>query len=217
MGQALLTASQREVLALVAREPNLAHVYLTGGTALAAYYLYHRRSDDLDFFSRQVTDPVFLHDFMEQVRKRLKAQKVHFSRIYDRQQFLVPMGKRELKVEFVHYQFPQLSEPILRGGVRIDSLRDIAANKIMAILDRFEPKDFVDLYYLLQRFQLRKVRKDVARKFRTSVDPIVLGSAFANVRRIEALPKMRKHLTRTHLKEFFEQRAKELAPMVLRE
>lgn len=30
--------------------------YLSGGTGLAAYYLHHRRSDDLDFFTR---DPGF--------------------------------------------------------------------------------------------------------------------------------------------------------------
>ncbi len=28
--------------------------YLSGGTALAEYYLQHRQSDDLDFFTRQV-------------------------------------------------------------------------------------------------------------------------------------------------------------------
>src|SRR3990167_3026741 len=30
------------------------YFYLTGGTALAAFYLYHRLSDDLDFFCHDI-------------------------------------------------------------------------------------------------------------------------------------------------------------------
>jgi predicted nucleotidyltransferase component of viral defense system len=38
--------------------------------------------------------------------------------------------------------------------VRVDSEYDIAANKLMALVDRFDPKDCVDLYFLLQKFLL---------------------------------------------------------------
>ena len=35
-------------------ESDLAEIfYLTGGTALSAFYLHHRESEDLDFFSRE--------------------------------------------------------------------------------------------------------------------------------------------------------------------
>lgn len=49
MGQDVLTPAQEKVIRLVAREPRLAELYLSGGTALAAYHLHHRISDDLDF------------------------------------------------------------------------------------------------------------------------------------------------------------------------
>lgn len=42
MGQAALTPWQEQTLAHVAAEERLAGFYLTGGTALAAFYLHHR-------------------------------------------------------------------------------------------------------------------------------------------------------------------------------
>lgn len=48
MEQTILTPAQRRVIAAVAGEPNLQPFYLSGGTALAAYHLRHRLSDDLE-------------------------------------------------------------------------------------------------------------------------------------------------------------------------
>ncbi len=39
MEQAVLNEAQKKIIKAVAEEPNLADFYLTGGTALAAYYL----------------------------------------------------------------------------------------------------------------------------------------------------------------------------------
>ena len=53
----ILTRRQRAVLAAVASDKALAdHCYLTGGTALAGFYLYHRFSEDLDFFFEREFD-----------------------------------------------------------------------------------------------------------------------------------------------------------------
>ena len=50
MEQTILKPWQKKVITLVDGEQKMAGFYLTGGTALAAYYLRHRLSDDLDFF-----------------------------------------------------------------------------------------------------------------------------------------------------------------------
>lgn len=48
----ILTPLHKRVLdALFAEEAFAGAFYLTGGTALAAFYLKHRHSDDLDFFT----------------------------------------------------------------------------------------------------------------------------------------------------------------------
>ena len=47
----LLTALQKEFLSVFSGLSDQAQFYLTGGTALAEYYLGHRLSIDLDFFT----------------------------------------------------------------------------------------------------------------------------------------------------------------------
>src|SRR5262249_5228082 len=51
MGKETLRDWQRTAIEYVFAQPDAATFYLTGGTALAAFYLNHRVSDDLDFFS----------------------------------------------------------------------------------------------------------------------------------------------------------------------
>lgn len=52
-------------------------------------------------------------------------------------------------------------------GVFIDSLDDIAANKVMAYFDRNEPKDIFDIYFLIHKagFTPSKLLTLVQRKF----------------------------------------------------
>lgn len=48
----ILSDKQESFLREVAKNPSLSrNFYLTGGTALAGFYLHHRYSEDLDFFS----------------------------------------------------------------------------------------------------------------------------------------------------------------------
>ncbi len=215
MEQAILTTTQKKVIELVGREPRLASIYLTGGTALAAYYLLHRFSDDLDFFYSEQLDILFLHEFIKDIQSTIGANKVIFDHIYDRNQFLFITDNGELKVEFVKYSFTQIEPPIMRDGMRIDSIRDIAANKLMALIDRFEPKDFIDLFFLLQDRKLEEVRSDAEKKFDAKIGDIFLGSEFAKVRRIQILPRMIKPVTIDELKEFFGEQAKKLSPYIL--
>ena len=46
----LLTPIQKNFLGMFSELPDQAQFYLTGGTALAEYYLGHRLSYDLDFY-----------------------------------------------------------------------------------------------------------------------------------------------------------------------
>ncbi len=216
MEQAILTESQKAVIGLVAAEKRLSAFYLSGGTALAAYYFRHRFSDDLDFFVFDPPDLIFLKQFADMIKKQIGADETRFSRIYDRNQFYFMKGEVELKVEFTKYPFSRLDQPQLKDGIQIDSLRDISANKLMAMLDRFDPKDFVDLYFILQNQKLAEVRDDAEKKFGIKIDHIFLGSEIAKVKRIEALPKMIKKVSIDELKSFFSELVlKELAKNII--
>jgi len=50
----ILSVNQKNILLLLSKEQVISHnFYLSGGTALAEFYLQHRWSEDLDFFSEK--------------------------------------------------------------------------------------------------------------------------------------------------------------------
>jgi len=86
MEQEILTDIQKKVIDAISKEPNLNSFYLSGGTALASCYLFHRFSDDLDFFIFEDQDGVFLHSFAEKLKKIIKADEIRYEKTYDRSQ-----------------------------------------------------------------------------------------------------------------------------------
>jgi hypothetical protein len=143
-----LTALQRRVLAALSGVPD---AWLTGGGALGGFYLHHRRSYDLDFFT---SEPARLDELelrlrvwcaSEAVELRLERSFPGFRR------FRVHDGVESTLVDLVHDAAPQIEavqdKPVV-DGVRLDSLRELRANKLAALLGRAETKDLVDLYAL---------------------------------------------------------------------
>ena len=214
MEQTILTDTQKKAISFIGKENNLEDFYLSGGTALAAYYFGHRFSDDLDFFSYKDPDKLFLHSFSEKLKTEINATSVQFEHLYDRNIFIYKLDDGELKVEFSKYPFIQLEHSVVKGEIRIDSLRDIVVNKLMALLDRFDPKDFVDMFFILKEFSMENLRTDVEKKFGIKVDNIFLGGELSKVKRIEALPKMIKEVSTQELKEYFSELAKGLSSKI---
>lgn len=218
---AILTDDQRSVLAALAEQPDLAAEYtLSGGTALAAFHLHHRRSDDLDFFTINPVDALRVRRFVDDVRSRLHMEHIEGSRLYDRHIFLLlGPGERQLKLEFTQYPYRHLESPAMIDGVRVEGVRDIAADKLAALLDRFEPKDYYDLYVLLRNNQTRlaRTREDAERKFHLRIDPVQLGAAFARSRTIPILPHLLVPITQEEVQQFFADLARGLRGEVMEE
>lgn len=219
MEQTILTKEQKQVLGLVKNHEKIRDFfYLTGGTALSEFYLKHRFSDDLDFFTNEKEFPQFeIEAFAEVIKKEIGANEIEYRHIYDRRIFFFKKDKGELKVEFTYYPFSFINFPNDFDGLRVDSVEDVSANKFMALMDRIEAKDFVDLFFLFNETGLNpdKIRLLVAKKFHFNFDPITVGSEFAKVRHLTELPKMIKPLTISELKIFFEELAKSLKSEIL--
>jgi len=98
MEQTILKPWQEKIMAFIAGEQKMANFYLTGGTALAAYYLSHRVSDDLDFFCFEETDNIFLHALAERLKTEISAESLRYERLYDRNQYFFTSGKTILKL-----------------------------------------------------------------------------------------------------------------------
>jgi len=217
MEQEILRPWQKSVIRIVAGAPEVSSFYLTGGTALAGYYLHHRVSEDLDFFSFEEFELAAVEAVAKRIKEELGAEEMRFFRRFDRRQFFYRRGDQEFKVEFTHYPFKQLEPPHVYDRLRVDSKFDMAVNKLMTICERFDPKDFVDLYFLLHEYPLERMREGVREKFGMKLDPLVVGSELAQVRGIHALPKMTVELTVQELKDFFTDQAKTLRFEVLEE
>ena len=128
--------------------------FLTGGTALAEFYLQHRYSDDLDFFTRDPRDPkddfqtfrsILVSNGFEITSENLIEHHIRFDiRLPDQE-------TEPLKIEFVTRDVPAMMAPTqIHGKVIVDSFEDIAVNKICAILGRYELKDYIDLWFILE-------------------------------------------------------------------
>lgn len=163
-----LTKAQREAVAFLARTSLRQKFYWTGGTLLACHYLHHRRSLDLDFFSEKRFSFTEVNDWGQRFKKKVGFKKVTYRKVFDRFEFLFE-NKEELRIEFVYYNREKKTLRKRRKllGLYIDSLEDIAANKVMAFLDRNEPKDLFDLYFLLTKkdFALKKLLRLACQKF----------------------------------------------------
>jgi len=216
MKQGILKDWQKKVIGILVAEPNFKNFYLSGGTALAVYYLNHRISDDLDFFSESAIESIALHGLAKTIKEKLGAREMRFSKIYDRNLFFCSVGQEKVKIEFTHYPFPQLKPPQVFEGLAVDSKYDIAVNKLATILDRFDPKDFADLYFLLQDFSLVELRDGLEKKFGLKAEPVFLGGELMKAKRITALPKMLKSLAINDLIDFFKDEAKKLAPEIIK-
>lgn len=145
-----LSKTQLMVLEALRDSALVDRFYWSGGTALAEQYLHHRASLDIDLFADQPFRYEEILPVAQAVKVKTGMTKLAEHHIFDRWEFFLT-NHHEVKFEFVHYPFPALGRRTRWHGVLVDSLDDIAANKVMALLDRHEPKDAVDLYYLMTK------------------------------------------------------------------
>lgn len=75
MGKTILSHRQQLLLQKLSELPAVTDsFYLSGGTALAEYYLHHRYSEDLDFFSECEVDVQGIFTVLSSVKKIMGFQ-----------------------------------------------------------------------------------------------------------------------------------------------
>ena len=144
----ILTAVQKSFLSEF-KKSELREVFrLTGGTALSAFYLEHRLSEDIDFFSKEKVPLTALEAFLKSIDF---IKEISYSKIFDRNVFNLGINDGSLlKVEFTAFELINIEECVSIGGLKVDSFLDIIVNKLCAIADRFDAKDYVDVYCALK-------------------------------------------------------------------
>lgn len=176
-----LTRLQREILdAFFAR---CGGFFLSGGAALAGFYLHHRETHDLDLFA---TSEVDIEDGVRALRaaaSALGAEAVVERSNPDFRRLRVHRGSELTVVYLVIDRAPQLvAEKPRVGVVRLDPLQEIAANKVCALVGRAAPRDLFDLRTLLERgYGLEQILHDAATK-EGGVDPASLAWVLSDLR-----------------------------------
>lgn len=180
------------ILSTLAQSDLAKRFYWTGGTLLAHYYLYHRKSFDLDFFTEEPFEHDELLSFLNAVKKALAVRTFEESKVYDRWEYIIPTTLPVTRFEFVYYNHEKkrLAPLLSYRGLLIDNLSDMAANKVMAYLDRNQPKDIIDVYTLLikKKFTLPELLDLVERKFGERIPEFLFWSeAGKSLQRLEEL------------------------------
>jgi hypothetical protein len=117
---------------------------LAGGTALA-WVLGHRRSDDLDFFTR-VPGGLGV-DARARLGKAL--QRIPATAVDVQDEKTVHANVAGCRVSFFEIRGRWVAEPVItREGILLADVDDIVAMKVVSVLTRSARKDFYDIHAL---------------------------------------------------------------------
>ena len=131
--------------------------YMAGGTALALQ-LGHRTSLDFDFYTEKKFDNEKL---LRELGKRFKDIKL----IQNPEQTLIVKINRK-EISFFHYPYPLIYSLVRNKEIPpLASKKDIAATKVMAIIQRGTKRDFIDIYFLIKEFGLKEIFEIANKKY----------------------------------------------------
>jgi hypothetical protein len=163
--------------------------YLTGGSALGIFYLEHRLSYDLDFFTQEQVDWHLLENTVLAVSKAIASQcrTVTASPLFYR--FDLRRGDEREILDFVIEGLTQI-DPVKErfGDVRVDTMREIGVNKICTLISRRELKDVIDLYFLHQRGFDILGHFERAKEKEAGLDPAMISLLLSQLE-IDQVPK----------------------------
>lgn len=219
MAKSILTDKQVLFLSLFAKNKDLSkNFYLTGGTALCVFYIPYRYSEDLDFFSEGEFEPLAIEAFLKSVKEKLGYEKFDINTSFNRNIIQIVFKESVLKTEFTYFPFPQIEKPKKRQGVYVDSIVDIATNKLFTIYQKPRARDYMDLFMISKKkkYKMEDLLKKAKAKFDWHIDPIKLGTQFLKANEVKDFPKMIYKLKSADWQGFFEEEAKKLQSDILK-
>lgn len=174
---------------------------LVGGTSLALQ-IGHRNSIDIDLFGDCELNELEITTFLDKLGRVKILKKSRNILIY---------SVNGIKVDFVNYPYPLLKSPILEGKIRLASKEDIGAMKLNEIAGRGSKKDFIDLFFLLKEFPLKKLMEYFRLKYPDGSDFLVMKSlTFFDDAESDDMPYMLKEISWETVKSEILKKVKDL-------
>ncbi|MCX6809230.1 MAG: nucleotidyl transferase AbiEii/AbiGii toxin family protein [Candidatus Berkelbacteria bacterium] len=215
----ILSDKQVLFLNLISQEKRIiSKFYLSGGTALTEYYISYRLSEDLDFFSFEEVMVDGILAFLKKIKSEIDYKNMEFNTSFNRNLFFLKFHDSQLKLEFTYYPFEQVEKPRTINGIPIDSLIDIAVNKLFTIYQKPRTRDFIDLYMICQQehFKIEDLIKKAQIKFDTAIDLIKLGSQLMLVNSIKDYPRLLIKINDLDWQNFFLSEAKNIGKKIFK-
>ena len=114
---------------------------LVGGTNLALRF-GHRISEDLDLFSVEKFNEKELEIAIKEKFSDVKTMEG------EEQRMLYYING--IKTEFIRFKYPLMNKIEKWEGIKMDSLKDTIAGKLLAIVNRSTKKDYYDIHEFLK-------------------------------------------------------------------
>lgn len=176
MSGSSITEFQAEVARVFFALPEADSFLLAGGLALAAHGLTDRPTQDLDAFTSRAGDVARAFEAFTRAaaEKQWTVGVVQASDTFVR---LSVTGQNELIVDIALDSPPDLPPMMSILGPTFAPM-ELAARKLLALFDRAMPRDFVDLFRLVQRWD-----RDELMSMAATIDPGFHASSFATAMR----------------------------------
>ncbi len=217
--KSILSPFQKIILDELCKEKFITKNFrLAGGTALSEFYLKHRYSEDLDFFTdeKQAIDEVKIK--LTPIFNRISIKTVEYREISSSKIFFLKKGQKEtVKTDFNYFPFKRFVQGKTYRGLEIESLLDIAISKLNTIITRKNARDFVDFYFVQKEypFDLSMLLQKLEEKMEVKIDPIFLGSCFLRVSEIHDYPLMIKAFSKEEMIKYFHSLAHSLKEKII--
>ena len=187
--------------------------YITGGTALARFYFNHRESLDLDLFSHN--QGLDFNEISLEILKIIAGLKLSLIKQVNTETFLQYIcedkGTLNLKIDIVKDIPVHFGKIIKKGIIKIDSLENIGSNKILAILGRSDAKDFIDLYFILTKTELKfDYLYNLAKQKDLGLSEFYLANSIKQIKEIEIYPQMLRQFNKTRMLKLYDNLSKKL-------
>lgn len=211
-----LTELQQEIINTLKSIEGAKEFYFTGGSALSAYYLHHRVSEDMDFFTptEELIQIVSKKLIIELEKKGIVVNLIRSFKSFV--EMIAERGEESMKIQFALDSPYRLGKTQNIQGTIVDSLLDIAAGKLLALFGRAAERDFIDIYLLVKEgyCDLDELIKKASEKD-PGMDKYYLAIAFEQVRILPDKPedlklKLLKPVDMKDLKRLFVEKAVKL-------
>ncbi len=128
--------------------------YLAGGTALALQ-IGHRTSLDFDFYSAEKFDGLIISE---------KIKSLGGGEVTEDSDTLHAVVNG-ISLSGFYYPYFLVDKLVDFETLKLASIADIAAMKVIAVIQRARQRDFFDMYYLIKTLGLAEIVKHVYRKY----------------------------------------------------